>query len=87
MATRIHGRRLSSSASRKRPTQLKLLSSSRWRRPTFGEFVERVEHEFGVAAAANGLLLMGIDREESLSPGDIRAICSQLGVPPEDFGV
>lgn len=59
----------------------------RWKRPTFGEFLEQVEHEFGSAADLNGLLLLGLDRDEPLAPTDIEALCGQLGVPPEDFGV
>ncbi len=63
------------------------LMPQRWSSPTFGEFLERVEHEFGSAADLNGLLLLGLGREEHLAPTDIEALCGQLGVPPEDFGV
>ena len=59
----------------------------RWNRPTFGEFLERVEHEFGAAADLTGLMLLGVGRDEVLEPSDIEALCGQLGVPPEDFGV
>ena len=58
-----------------------------WNRPTFGEFLERVEHEFGNAADLSGLLLLGLGRDEHLEPSDIEALCLQLGVPAEDFGV
>jgi len=62
-------------------------SSERWNRPTFGEFLERVEHEFGAAADLAGLMLLGLGRDEQLEPTDIEALCGQLGVPAEDFGV
>ena len=58
-----------------------------WNRPTFGEFLERVQHEFGAAADIAGLLLLGFGRDEQLGPDDIEALCGQLGVPAEDFGV
>lgn len=58
-----------------------------WSCPTFGEFLDRVEHEFGSAADLNALLLLGLGRDERLAPTDIEALCGQLGVPPEDFGV
>lgn len=58
-----------------------------WKRPTFGEFLERVEHEFGSTADSSALLLLGLDRDEQLAPSDIEVLCGQLGVPPEDFGV
>ncbi len=59
----------------------------RWSRPTFGEFLDRVEHEFGTTADLSGLLLLGLGRDERLGPTDIEALCGQLGVPAEDFGV
>lgn len=59
----------------------------RWRCPTFGEFLDRVEHEFGSTVDLNSLLLLGLGRDERLAPTDIEALCGQLGVPPEDFGV
>jgi hypothetical protein len=49
--------------------------------------LERVEHEFGLTADLSGLLLLGLGRNERLAPTDIEALCGQLGVPPEDFGV
>lgn len=58
-----------------------------WNRPTFGEFLERVEHEFGAAVDLAGLMLLGLGRDEQLEPTDIEALCGQLGVPAEDFGV
>ncbi len=75
------------------PTQQNLyrratpLLGGRWRRPTFREFVERLELEFGVAPAGSGLYLLGLGKDERLAPGDIKALCVQLGIPPEDFGV
>ena len=62
-------------------------SSQRWNSPTFGEFVDKVEHEFGKAADVAGLLLLGLERDEPLHPTDIETLCSQLGVPSEDFGL
>lgn len=58
-----------------------------WNGPTFGEFLERVEHEFGATADISSILLLGLRRDEQLEPHDIEALCSQLGVPAEDFGV
>ena len=58
-----------------------------WHGPTFGEFVDRVRHQFGSTADLDALLLMGMRRDEALAPSDIEALCSQLGIPPEDFGV
>ena len=63
------------------------LPSQRWSSPTFGEFLDRVEHEFGAAVDVTGLMLMGLGRDERLEPTDIEALCGQLGVPAEDFGV
>ncbi len=59
----------------------------RWNRPTFGEFIERVQHEFGSAIDVAGLMLLGFGRDEPLEPSDIQVLCGQLGVPAEDFGV
>lgn len=75
-ATRSHGQRLI-------PWQ----PPERWNRPTFGEFLDRVEHEFGATADLSALLLLGLGRDERLGPTDIEALCGQLGVPAEDFGV
>lgn len=63
------------------------LPSQRWNSPTFGEFLERVEHEFGATVDLAGVMLLGLGRDEHLDPGDIEALCGQLGVPAEDFGV
>jgi hypothetical protein len=62
-------------------------SVRRWRRPTFGEFVERVRHEFGPAADLTGLQMTGFGSSDRLNPSDIEELCGQLGVPAEDFGV
>lgn len=62
-------------------------SVRRWRRPTFGEFLERVRHEFGPAADLSGLELAGYGSSERLDPADIELLCGQLGVPAEDFGI
>jgi hypothetical protein len=61
--------------------------SQRWNSPTFGEFLERVEHEFGVAIDLAGIMMLGLGRDERLDPTDIETLCGQLGVPAEDFGV
>lgn len=58
-----------------------------WKHPTFGEFVERLEREFGITIRRNGLHSMGVRRTDRLAPSDIRALCSQVGVPAEDFGI
>ena len=58
-----------------------------WEGPTFGEFLDRVQHQFGSAADLSTLLLMGLGRDERLAPSDIEALCMQLGIPAEDFGV
>jgi len=75
-AVRSHGQNL-----------LPWLPSQRWNSPTFGEFLERVEHEFGAAVDLAGIMLLGLGRDERLDPADIEALCGQLGVPAEDFGV
>lgn len=75
-ATRSHGQNL-----------LPWLPSQHWKSPTFGEFLERIEHEFGAAVDVAGLMLLGLGRDERLEPTDIEALCGQLGVPAEDFGV
>ena len=62
-------------------------SVRRWRRPTFGEFIERVRHEFGPTADLTGLEMAGYGIRERLNPDDIEQLCGQLGVPAEDFGV
>lgn len=69
------------------PAGSQALIAADWDRPTFGEFVALVEHQFGLGDEAAGLLAAGIGRDEALSPGAIRRLCGQLGVPPEDFGV
>lgn len=58
-----------------------------WEAPTFGEFVRRLEHEFGQSVDLSTLPLTRADDGDSLSPRSIRALCELLGVPPEDFGV
>lgn len=68
------------------PTGQGLIAAD-WDRPTFAEFVERLEHQFGLGDEADGFLTAGIGRDEALSPEVIRLLCGQLGVPPEDFGV
>lgn len=58
-----------------------------WKRPTFGEFVERLEREFGISIGRNSLHFAGVTRGEKLEPSDIRTLCLQVGVPAEDFGI
>ena len=58
-----------------------------WKRPTFGEFVTRLEREFGITIRRNGLHFAGVTRREELEPSDIRTLCLQVGVPAEDFGI
>ena len=58
-----------------------------WKRPTFGEFVERLEREFGITHRRNGLHFAGVTRGEELEPSDVRTLCLQIGVPAEDFGI
>ncbi|MDX1500876.1 MAG: hypothetical protein R3325_00840 [Thermoanaerobaculia bacterium] len=63
------------------------LRGSRWPGPTFGEFVTELEHEFGSSVDTTSLFLTGLDRRDTLSPAEVKALCAQLGVPAEDFGV
>lgn len=58
-----------------------------WQRPTFAEFLAQLEHEFGGRLDTSVLLLAGVGRNERLTPADIEALCSQIGLPAEDFGV
>ena len=58
-----------------------------WRRPTFAEFLDRVEREFGSTPDLGNLPLTGLTRSERLGPGELRELCGQLGLPPEDFGL
>jgi hypothetical protein len=46
-----------------------------------------LEHEFGGRLDTSVLLLAGVGRNERLKPSDIEALCSQIGLPAEDFGV
>ena len=70
-----------------RPLQTRLTLGSRWQGPTLAEFVERVEHEFGASTDVIGMLRGGGSGGDNLAPGDVRELCSLLGVPAEDFGV
>ena len=51
------------------------------------EFIRRVEREFGNGFSSAILNWTGIEPEERLPPSTVRALCEQLGVPSEDFGV
>ena len=58
-----------------------------WQRPTFGEFLAQLEHEFGGRLDTSVLLTETSIRAAALAPSDIEALCSQIGLPAEDFGV
>lgn len=58
-----------------------------WSRPTLREFVAQVEQEFGKGVDLSALFHTGLGRNERLSPADVKALCGQLGLPPDDFGV
>jgi hypothetical protein len=78
------------SRSRRRAAQLgrsTALTVRPWQRPTFGEFLAQLEHEFGGRLDTSVLLLAGVGRNEQLTPSDIETLCSQIGLPAEDFGV
>ncbi|MFQ5526107.1 MAG: hypothetical protein ACE5GX_07560 [Thermoanaerobaculia bacterium] len=60
---------------------------SGWHRPTFGEFVRQIEHEFGDGVNLSSLYMIRADRNERLTPESVRSLCDLLGIPPEDFGV
>ena len=59
----------------------------RWSRPTLREFVAQLEHEFGNGVDLSALFHTGLGRNERLTPGDVKALCDQLGLPADDFGV
>jgi hypothetical protein len=67
--------------------QTSLTLGSRWQGPTLAEFCERVEHEFGASTEIMGLPVAPGGGDECLAPSDVRLLCHQLGLPPEDFGV
>lgn len=58
-----------------------------WTGPTVGEFSRHIEHQFGMSAETVSPFLAGLGREERLGAADVRAVCEQLGLPPEDFGL
>lgn len=68
-----------------RPRQARLTLGSCWEGPTLAEFIERVEHEFG--AAPDFTPMLAGDRSDPLAPAEIRALCEEIGVPADDFGV
>lgn len=68
-----------------RPQQERLTLGSPWEGPTLAEFIERVEHEFG--ATPDFTPMLAGDRSDPLAPADIRALCEEIGVPADDFGV
>lgn len=69
------------------PAQGSLTLGTRWQGPTLDEFVRRVEQEFGASPELADLLVAEIGADENLQPDDVRVLCSQIGVPAEDFGV
>ncbi len=69
------------------PSEPSVLSSSSWRRPSFEEFIERLQGEFGPMSEMTTVLAVGLGPRERLDPEDVKALCQLLGVPPEDFGV
>ncbi len=69
------------------PSEPLVLNASTWRRPSFEEFIERLEGEFGPMSEMTTLLAVGLGPQDLLDPEDVRALCRLLGVPPEDFGV
>ena len=62
-------------------------SRSSWSRVTLAEFSRQVEREFGASLGPSGIRSTGLTPDEFLRPDTVRAVCEQLGVPPEDFGV
>jgi hypothetical protein len=58
-----------------------------WQRPTLGEFLRQIEHEFGGALDVSALDHTGLAYDENLSPGELAVLCRQIGVPPGDFGL
>jgi hypothetical protein len=87
MRTDPHTRRSLLDPTSRPPIQTKLTLGSRWQGPTLKEFCDRVEHEFGASTAIMGLPIAPGGGDESLAPADVRLLCDQLGIPPEDFGV
>lgn len=58
-----------------------------FQRPTLGEFIRQLEHEFGGSLDVSALEHTGLARDEDLSPRELEALCRQIGVPPGDFGL
>ncbi len=69
------------------PSDPSMLSSCSWRRPSFEEFIDRLQGEFGPMSGMTTLLAVGLGPQDRLDPQDVRALCLLLGVPPLDFGV
>ena len=69
------------------PGLLTSLWEQSWTGPTVGEFSRRIEHQFGVGSDLVGPFLAGLSGSERMGAEDVRAVCEQLGLPPEDFGV
>ncbi len=92
---------LPKSPSRPRRRLRRFPAAAAWQGPTLGEFVARVESEFGspvlhaagdeaalVGGRARGASsLTGLTAGERLSPEVLRDLCRSWGLPPEDFGV
>jgi hypothetical protein len=58
-----------------------------FQRPTLGEFIRQLEHEFGGSLDVSALDHTGLANDEDLSPRELEALCRQIGVPPGDFGL
>jgi len=63
------------------------MARSLWNRPTVGEFIQRVEHQFGTPGDEVSRLLAGYRRNDRLASGDVRELCDRIGLPATDFGV
>jgi len=58
-----------------------------FKRPTLGEFIRQLEHEFGGQLDVSALNHTGLANDEDLSPRELEALCRQLGIPPGDLGL
>ncbi len=63
-------------------------SPTPWAGPTLRQFAIRIEHSFGGPGASALQLastLTGLGANEHPSPVVLRRLCSEWGLPPEDF--
>jgi hypothetical protein len=59
-----------------------------WAGPTLRQFVTRIEHAFGepgTSALHLASTLTGLGANDHPSPVVLRRLCSEWGLPPEDF--